>query len=182
MGRTVGRPRKITPEVKLKLADFIRQGITIKDACYAVRISPSTFNRERERDMEFDKLIVEATEGGWTNAEALAKYHYRGYKRKNPVKLPPLPEIALRSPLNASQGHSSVAVEPIQQEKQPKTYLGLPVRFTYPEQYPTDFYYNGTTNRVERFTKEGVLQTMSADTWERKYLHPEQPLEFGWVF
>lgn len=31
---------------------------------------------------EFNKLIDEATRKGWENAEAFAKYHYRGYKQK----------------------------------------------------------------------------------------------------
>lgn len=176
MGRKIGRPPKITDEMKLRLADFIRSGLTIKDACYGVRISTSTFNRLRARDIEFDKLIVEATEGGWTNAEALAKYHYRGYKRKNPIKLPPLPQEAIRSPINAPQGHSE------SDDIAPDTYLGLPIRFTYPTQYPTDYYYNGTTDRVERFTRDGVLQVMSPETWERKYLHPEPTFDMGWFF
>lgn len=171
----MARPTKITNEKKLKLADFVRSGLTIKDACYGVGISTSTFNRLRAKDVDFDRLIVEATEGGWTNAEALAKYHYRGYKRKNPPKH----LISAKEPLGEAPNM------PLKRHKvgtdSQKMYLGLPVRFTYPEQRPSDFYYNGNTNRVERFTKDGILQTMSLMTWERKYLHRETPPFIGLV-
>lgn len=58
----MARPTKVTDEKKLKLADFIRSGLTIKDACYGVSISLSTFNRLCAKDLEFDKLINESTE------------------------------------------------------------------------------------------------------------------------
>lgn len=163
----MARPTKITNEKKLRLADFVRSGLTIKDACYGVGISTSTFNRLRAKDVDFDKLIIEATEGGWTNAEALAKYHYRGYKRKNPPRYLASPKESPIGALNTPLKHYKINAD------SRKTYLGLPVRFTYPEQRPSGFYYNGNTNRVERFTKDGILQTMSPATWERKYLHRE---------
>lgn len=171
----MARPTKITNEKKLRLADFVRSGLTIKDACYGVGISTSTFNRLRAKDVDFDRLIIEATESGWTNAEALAKYHYRGYKRKNPPKrLIPTKEPLIEAPNMLLKYHK------VNTDSQ-KTYLGLPVRFTYPEQRPSDFYYNGNTNRVERFTKDGILQTMSPTTWEQKYLHRETPPFIGLV-
>lgn len=176
----MARPTKITEEKKLKLADFIRSGLTIKDSCYGVGISPSTFNRLRAKDMEFDRLIVEATEGGWTNAESLAKYHYRGYKRKIPIQHLIHPEKSSVIPLKLSEKHS-VKVDAIQEK--PKTYLGLPVRFTYPEERPSKYYYNGNTKRVERFTRDGILQSMSVNTWRHKYLGiRDEPLFLGAVF
>lgn len=171
----MARPTKITNEKKLRLADFVRSGLTIKDACYGVGISTSTFNRLRAKDADFDKLIIEATEGGWTNAGALAKYHYRGYKRKNPPKRLISPKKPLIETPSIPPRHYKANTD------SQKTYLGLPVRFTYPEQRPSDFYYNGNTNRVERFTKDGILQTMSPATWERKYLHRETPSFIGLV-
>lgn len=175
----MARPTKITDEKKLKLADFVRSGLTIKDACYGVGISPSTFNRLRDKDMKFDKMIIEATEGGWTNAEALAKYHYRGYKRKNPPKYLIQPEKPLTEALNAPQAHNIMANKCQQRSK---TYLGLPVRFTYPETRPSEYYYNGNTKRVERFTRDGILQSMSIGTWRRKYLGVrEETFFFGEV-
>ncbi len=171
----MARPTKITNEKKLRLADFVRSGLTVKDACYGVGISTSTFNRLRAKDVDFDRLIVEATEGGWTNAEALAKYHYRGYRRKNPPKrLIASKEPLVEAPIVPPKPYGA-------NTDSQKTYLGLPVRFTYPEHRPSDFYYNGNTNRVERFTKDGILQTMSPMTWERKYFHREAPPFIGLV-
>lgn len=176
----MARPTKITNEKKLKLADFIRSGLTIKDACYGVGISPSTFNRLRAKDLEFNKLVNEATEGGWDNAEALAKYHYRGYKRRVPYKHLVQLKRPLTEALNVPQMHNIVASE---HQDQPKTYLGLPVRFTYPDIRPSNYYYNGNTHRVERFTRDGILQSMSVKTWRHKYLDmTEEPLSFGVVF
>lgn len=176
----MARPTKITNEKKLKLADFIRSGLTIKDACYGVGISPSTFNRLRAKDADFDKLIIEATEGGWSNAEALAKYHYRGYKRKTPYKHLIQPKVPLTEALNVSQVHNMVTDE---HQDQPKTYLGLPVRFTYPDVRPSNYYYNCNTHRVERFTRDGILQSMSVRTRKRKYLGiAEEPLFLGAIF
>lgn len=176
----MARPTKITNEKKLKLADFIRSGLTIKDACYGVNISPSTFNRLRAKDMEFDELINEATEGSWSNAEALAKYHYRGYKRKNPPKHILQPDHSLTSDSEVLQTRNEVSDS---LSDQPKAYLGLPVRFTYPEARPSNYYYNGNTHRVERFTRDGILQSMSVRTWRHKYLGiTEESLSFGVVF
>ncbi len=163
----MARPTKITDEKKLKLADFIRSGLTIKDACYGVCISPSTFNRLRAKDLEFDRLIIEATEGSWSSAEALAKYHYRGYKRKLPIKRVLQPEQQPVQALDVSQLHNNMLDSSL---NQPETFLGLPVRFTYPETRPSDYYYNGNTHRVERFTRDGILQSMSVRTWRHKYL------------
>lgn len=176
----MARPTKITDEKKLKLADFVRSGLTIKDACYGVGISPSTFNRLRAKDMEFDKLIIEATEGGWANAESLAKYHYRGYKRKIPIQHLIHPEKPSVTPLKLSERYF-VEVDTIQEK--PRTYLGLPIRFTYPEERPSKYYYNGNTKRVEGFTRDGILQSMSSRTWRRKYLGiRDETFFFGEVF
>lgn len=178
----MARPTKITEEKKLKLADFIRAGLTIKDACYGVDISPSTFNRLRAKDMEFDKLIVEATKGSWSNAEALAKYHYRGYKRKIPIQHLISSEDTFMEPVIVQEERYPTVSNTSVRENS-KTFLGLPVRLTYPTERPSNYYYNGNTKRVERFTRDGILQSMSANTWRRKYLGVrDEPLFFGTVF
>lgn len=178
----MARPTKITEEKKLKLADFIRSGLTIKDSCYGVGISTSTFNRLRAKDMEFDKLIVEATKGGWGNAEALAKYHYRGYRRKISIQHLTRPERPFVEFVIPPE-ERSIIVNSAPIQERPKMYLGLPVRFTYPEERPSNYYYNGNTKRVERFTRDGILQSMSVNTWRHKYLGiRDEPLFFGTVF
>ena len=62
-----------------------------------------------------------------------------------------------------------------------QTCAGLPVLFTYPTKYPSDFYINGNNGMVERFTKEGILQTMRIDTYERKYLGRDENICYGVV-
>lgn len=172
----MARPTKKNDELKLKLADFIRSGLTVKDSCSALGISTSTFNRWRNNDIEFDRLIDEATKRGWENAEAFAKYHYRGYKRKvahKTLKLPSDVEERPAEPLKGLKEHFPSAVDHTQY------CAGLPVRFTYPTNYPSDFYVNGNNGMVERFTKEGILQTMRVDTYERKYLGKDNEICFG---
>ena len=175
----MARPTKKNDELKLKLADFVRAGLTVKDACEATNISTSTFNRWRNTDIEFDRLIDEATKKGWENAEAFAKYHYRGYKRKVVKKLPPLPEKSLTEPPSGIKERFS---KPIERKPNKQFYAGLPVLFTYPTKYPTDFYINGNNGMVERFTKEGILQTMRINTYERKYLGKDEDICFGVIF
>lgn len=172
----MARPTKKNDEIKLRLADFIRSGLTVKDSCEAIGISTSTFNRWRNDDIEFNKLIDEATRKGWENAEAFAKYHYRGYKRKVVQKLPPLPEKSLTEPPSGLKEHFS---KPIERTQNGQTCAGLPVLFTYPTKYPSDFYINGNNGMVERFTKEGILQTMRIETYERKYLGKCEDVCFG---
>ena len=127
---------------------------------------------------EFNKLIDEATRKGWENAEAFAKYHYRGYKQKAVQKLPPLPEkIAHRAPSGLKEHFS----KPIERTQNGQTCAGPPVLFTYPTKYPSDFYINGNNGMVEHFTKEGILQTMRIDAYERKYLGRDENICYGVV-
>lgn len=78
----VGRKSKYCVEISMKIADFIREGPTIKDACCGVGISTDTFIRWRNRYPEFNKLIQEASRREWGTAAAVAKYGYKGYRRK----------------------------------------------------------------------------------------------------
>lgn len=174
----MARPTKKNDEMKLKLADFIRSGLTVKDACEANNISTSTFNRWRNDDIEFNKLIDEATRKGWENAEAFAKYHYRGYKRKVAPKTLKLPSNAEESPVEPSNGLKKHILKDAG-NTQYQYRVGLPVRFTYPTERPSGFYVNGNNGMVERFTKEGILQTMRLDTYERKYLGKTDNICFG---
>lgn len=121
----MARPTKITDEKKLKLADFIRSGLTVKDAWRIIQ-----------------------------------------------------PDYPLIQDPEHRQTYSEASDDPLDQLK---IYLGLPVRFTYPETRPTDYYYNGNTHRVERFTRDGILQTMSVMTWRHKYLHCNDGLFLGTV-
>ena len=172
MNKKIGRPSKITDEMKLQLADFIRSGLTIKDACCGAGISTVTFNRRRSKDSEFDKMIIEATKGGWENAKALAKYcQYRSYKRKNPPILSFQPEKPYTAALRVPQEHSHSQSDG--QKRQ--TIAGLPVLFVRPTDATTGFYVNGLNGQVERKLKDGTLQSMRLAVYKWHYLGHEQP-------
>lgn len=101
------RPTKYNQEVADRLILFIEQGLTIKDGCCEVGISPDTCSRWRQKYPEFCREVYGSVEkatflGG--SADALAKYHhYRPYRRKVGVCLPSR-QKPLREPLRGSQG------------------------------------------------------------------------------
>lgn len=175
----MARPTKKNDEIKLKLADSIRCGLTVKDSCEVAGISTSTFNRWRVFDHNFNELIDEATRRGWANAGVFAKYRCRHYKRKVTHHLPTLPSdptLRLSSRLteqnNAGALHSSRA----------QSYAGLPIRFARPTERPSGFYINGNNWMVERILRNGVLQTMRIETYENKILSQNKDKLFAGIF
>ena len=160
----MARPTKMNDEIKLKLADSIRSGLTVKDSCEVSGISTSSFNRWRASDPSFNKLIDEATRRGWGNAEIFAKYRYRGYKRKITHHLPTLPSDPPLRPSSGLTGQNNTRVS----HDKAQSYAGLPIRFTRPTERPSSFYINGNNWMVERFMRNGVLQTMRIETYEKK--------------
>ena len=171
----MARPTKMSDEIKLKLADSIRSGLTVKDSCEVSGISTSTFNRWRVSDSGFNRLIDEATKCGWENAGVFAKYRYRGYKRKITRHLPTLPSDPL---LRLSGGVTGRNDTRALYDKR-RSYAGLPVRFTRPTERPSGFYINGNNWTVERIMRNGVLQTMRVETYERKYLDKDGEIFVG---
>ncbi len=161
----MARPTKMNGEIKLKLADSIRSGLTVKDSCEVAGISTSTFNRWRASDLGFNKMIDEATKRGWGNAEFFAKYHYRGYKRKVTHHLPTLPSDPPLRPSGGLTGQNKTRLPHCDDG----LYAGLPIRFTYPTEKPSNFYINGNDWRVERIDKKGIRHSMSIDVYEEKY-------------
>lgn len=161
----MARPTKMSGEIKLKLADSIRSGLTVKDSCEVAGISTSTFNRWRASDLSFNKMIDEATKRGWGNAEIFAKYHYRGYKRQITHHLPTLPSDP---PLRSSGGPTGQNTAEFSCART-QMYAGLPVRFTRPTKIPSDYYINGNNWRVERIDKKGIGHSMSIEVYEEKY-------------
>lgn len=85
---------------------------------------------------------------------------------------------SLTEPPSGLKEHFS---KPIERTQNGQTCAGLPVLFTYPTKYPSDFYINGNNGMVEHFTKEGILQTMRIDTYERKYLGRDENICYGVV-
>lgn len=164
----MARPTKKNDEIKLKLADSIRSGLTVKDSCEVAGISTSSFNRWRASDPSFNKLIDEATRRGWENAEIFAKYHYRGYKRQITHHLPTLPSDP---PLRPSGGLTRQNNARVLHNKT-QLYAGLPIRFTRPTERPSDYYVNGNNWRVERIDNRGIRHSMGIETYTRKRFEP----------
>ncbi len=102
----MARPTKYNQEVADRLILFIEQGLTVKDACYGVNISPDTCSRWRQRYPEFAERFMEASKKQlWESADALAKYHhYRPYRRKVGVCLPSR-QRPLEKPLRGLQDY-----------------------------------------------------------------------------
>ena len=174
----MARPTKCSDEIKLKLADSIRSGLTVKDSCEVVGISTSTFNRWRVSSPCFTKLIDEATKRGWENAEIFAKYRYRGYKRQITHHLPTLPSDP---PLRSSGGLTGQDKTELLRGNS-RLLTGLPVRFTYPTERPSGFYINGNNGWVERIDERGVRHSMSLNIYGRKLNSDEDKEMFFGAF
>lgn len=56
----MGRPSKYNKETVELLKKFIRDGFTIRQACYEASISEDTFSRRRAKYPEFNEFINEA--------------------------------------------------------------------------------------------------------------------------
>lgn len=168
--RKNGRPTRYSEEIGDKLARFIREGLTIKDACYGVGISDDTFRRWRDKYPEFNKKVVEASNQQWESAEAIAKYHngYRGYKRPK-MRLNPNYDANMRKVSSSSQKPLTEALK----RPRPQFWMGLPVKYQTPEELvPMPKYYNATTNRVEWVEKDFdgrcIFHTCRPETFLRK--------------
>lgn len=165
----MGRKSKYSEDTEKKLVMFIRDGLTILDACYGAGISVATFNRWRNSNIEFDRAIHEATSRQWESSFALVKYGARKYRRQfqKVDNYQPKPQNALVEPLRSLQGVSEV----VEQQPKPTTWHGLPLADMYePVKEQNRYYYDQKRNKVFRKVGE-VLQNMSGDTWERKHLH-----------
>lgn len=168
--RKNGRPTKYSPEIGDKVARFILEGLTIKDACFGVGISDDTFRRWREKYPDFNKKVVEASNRQWESSAAIAKYHsgYRGYKRPQ-VRLNPNYDANVRK---VSSTGEKPLLEPLKRP-QPQFWMGLPVKYQSPEELvPTPKYYNATTDRVEWVEKDFygrcIFHTCRPETYIQK--------------
>lgn len=77
------RPSKYTQELKDQIAGYIKDGLTIRDACFGAGISEDTFWRWNQEKLEFAEAIKKATISQKWSSEALARTSgYRRYARK----------------------------------------------------------------------------------------------------
>ncbi len=172
----MGRRSKYSAEVEKKLVMFIRDGLTISDACYGVGISVATFNRWRNNSAEFNEAINEATNRQWESSFALAKYGARKYRRRfqKVNNCQSKPQKALIKPVCSPQRVAEEA-----ERLEPTTWHGLPIADMYhPVAKANQYYYDLKRNRVFRKVG-GVLQDMSGDVWEQKHLYQYNEPFFG---
>lgn len=160
----MGRRTKYSAKIEDKLTMFIRDGLTISDACYGAGISVATFNRWRHDNVKFNQAINEATSRQWESSFALAKYGARKYRRRFQAPNYQLKtQKAITEPLRTSQRVFNGASNPA-----PSTWHGLPIANMYqPVKKTNQYYYDPEHDRVFRKV-DGVLQSMSSSTWERK--------------
>lgn len=182
----MARPTKYTPELVRRVRQYLADGLAVRDCCFGVGISEGTFCRWRREKPEFAKLVQEATEAQAWNSLGLARTsEYRRYARRakrthNQVKSEKWSntrldvENALETPLNASEGHSSVWLGANLVNVTNKTNR-LPIRTKPPvdefgELVCCNPYYNSITNKVEWVERETygrpILHRCSFEKWE----------------
>lgn len=98
------RPPKKSPELLARLIELIEKCHTIKDACKICGISTTTFNRWRDKDVSFNKNVILATQNQWKHIDEIRPTKQRVYTRNVTIS-PDYDQNALKSSLNASQGH-----------------------------------------------------------------------------
>jgi DNA invertase Pin-like site-specific DNA recombinase len=64
-GKHVGRPPKWNEQIRRRIIDLVRRGITLKDACQLVGIGYRTAQRYLSKDPEYLKVRMEARLRGW---------------------------------------------------------------------------------------------------------------------
>ncbi len=174
----MGRPSKYNEKTVELLKKFIRDGFTIRQACYGAGISEDTFSRWRAKYPAFNEAINEATNRQWESSLALAKYGCRTYKRPSRVIRP------LENAYNGSQGISDNALidRMSKDETAGHKFHGLPVRYMWMDVEKNDTYYYDPDSRFVFWRdKDGITHTMRYETYLKK-TNPNIDYFFGEIF
>lgn len=179
----MARPSKYTPELSKRIAQYISDGLTVRDACYGAGISEDTFCRWRKEKPEFDEAIEKATKAQIWSSEALARTsEYRRYIRKQkrqgcPQATPKdnLTHLLQNKPILS---HFEVSERHIT-TRQLDPLTSLPIRAgvstnNYGKLVACDPYVNSDTNCVEwvdKYQPTGnlVRRTCSREVWCKKH-------------
>ena len=175
----MGRPSKYNEKTVELLKKFIRDGFTIRQACYGVDISEDTFSRWRAKYPEFNDVVNEATNRQWESSLSLAKYGCRTYKRPSrPAK--PLTD-ALEAPQDTFDDRFNRLVHE-DDEPQNGKFHGLPIRhMTMGTEKINTYYYDPSNGFVFWEDRNGITHTMAYETYKRK-TNPVQDYFLGEVF
>lgn len=171
----MGRPSKYNQKTVELLTKFIRDGFTIRQACYGAGISEDTFSRWRAKYPDFDKAVNEATDRQWESSLALAKYGCRTYKR---------PSRPVRPAENAPDDLQNTSVNRIAEllkgdEIHNGKFHGLPIRHMWMDVEKLDTYYYDPDNHFVFWKdRQGITHTMTYDVYERR-TNPVEDYFFG---
>lgn len=181
----MARPSKYTPELSKRIAQYISDGLTVRDACYGAGISEDTFCRWRKEKPEFNEAINKATRIQTWSSEALARTsEYRRYIRKQ--KQQDFPQATSKGNLirllqnKPILSHFEASEKHIITTQQLDSLTNLPIKAgvntnSYGELVACDPYVNSDTNCVEWVDKyqptESLTRRICArDVWARKHI------------
>lgn len=172
----MARPTKYSPEITEQLISYLKEGFTVRDACYGVGISEDTVCRWRHSHPDFAEQVKGALSYSYRSPSALVQSSgYRRYRVKqnkaqkaddsiielsNCYQAPNVPYIAFKTLSEAFEQYTEGTYNAV---------LDLPVRDTPPiDEYerllPCEPYLNETTNAVE-WVKEGILHSCPVELW-----------------
>lgn len=162
----MGRPSKYNEKTVGLLKKFIRDGFTIRQACYGADISEDTFSRWRSRYPEFNDIINEATNRQWESSLSLAKYGCRTYKRPS-RQAKPLLDAPKASQSTIGEQFNHLVHEDY--ASQNGKFHGLPIRYMTMGAREIDVYYYDPSNGFVFWEdRDGITHTMSYELYDRK--------------
>lgn len=176
----MARPSKYNPELVKRIAQYITDGLTIRDACYGVGITEDTFCRWRREKPEFAKIVNDATaaQGTWSSVALAQTSDYRRYTRKQKqcqkqqrhINTHLESENAPEGPLRKPQGYfENEVVSPSFDIATLLPARTEPPTNDFDELVYSKPYYNSTTDKVEWVEKEMyghyVLHRCSVERW-----------------
>ncbi len=167
----MARPTKYNKETADGIVELIKQGYNLRASAQANGVSEASVSRWREQYADFNKEVVLVAKEQNDNACRLSGI--RPYKRK-----------AYISPYYDTKPIVKPQAQPEEEKvrRQPKKWLGLPIKPRPLENEPTEPYLNPNTKCVEWIDKGGVFHTCPMWLWEEKHRpQPPSPIIFEFI-
>ncbi len=176
----MSRPTKYNKKTVGLLKKFLRDGFTIKQACYGADISEDTFSRWRTRYPEFNEAVNEATNRQWESSLALAKYGCRTYKR--PSRTLNLSSSNMKESQRNFENEFSTIVKKSENSVVGHKFHGLPIRYmTMGVEKLNTYYYDPSNSLVFWEDNGGITRSMRYETYLKK-TNPDVGYFFGEIF
>lgn len=174
----MARPTKYNKKTVDLLKKFLRDGFTIRQACYGADISEDTFSRWRIRYPEFNKAVNEATNRQWESSLSLAKYGCRTYKR--PSRPTTVFNNISEKPQENFESRLHAFVNGDKNEASKRKFHGLPKRYmTMGAEKLNTYYYDPSNGLVFWKDNGGITRSMRYETYLRKTNSTTQDYYFG---